>query len=54
MTKRFGAPVVLSEDAATHLGDQIGEWERHEVEVRGRTRPMTVLVPDAAVKSPTS
>jgi adenylate cyclase len=50
MTKRFGAPVVMSEDAATHLGDHASEWQRHDVEVRGRTRPMTVLVPDAAVR----
>jgi len=54
MTKRFGAPVVMSEDAATHLGDHTGEWQRHDVEVRGRTRPMTVLVPDAAAKAATT
>jgi adenylate cyclase len=45
MTKRFGAPVVMSEDAATHLGDGIADWQRHEIEVRGRLGAMTVLVP---------
>jgi adenylate cyclase len=45
MTKRFGAQVVVSEDAATHLGDGIAGWQRHEIEVRGRVRAMTVLVP---------
>ena len=49
MTKRFGAQVVVSEDAATHLGDGIAGWQRHDVEVRGRLRPMTVLVSDAAL-----
>ncbi len=48
MTKRFGAQVVMSEDAATHLGDTLAGWQRHEVEVRGRLSPMTVLVSDAA------
>ena len=48
MTKRFGAPVVMSEDAAAHLGDSIAGWQRHDVEVRGRSRTMTVLVSDAA------
>jgi len=47
MTKRFGAQVVVSEDAATHLGDGIAGWQRHEIEVRGRVRAMTVLVPGA-------
>jgi adenylate cyclase len=48
LTKRFGAQVVMSEDAATHLGDGIAGWQRHEIEVRGRLRPMTVLVAGAA------
>ena len=55
MTKRFGAQVVVSEDAATHLGDGIAGWQRHEIEVRGRVRAMTVLVPgalDAGVNAP--
>jgi adenylate cyclase len=56
MTKRFGAPVVMSEDAATHLGDGIAGWQRHEIEVRGRVGAMTVLVrgaaPDAGVNAP--
>jgi adenylate cyclase len=47
MTKRFGAPVVMSEDAATHI-DGIADWQRHEIEVRGRLGAMTVLVPGAA------
>jgi adenylate cyclase len=49
MTKRFGAQVVMSEDAATHLGDAIAGWQRHDVEVRGRLRTMTVLVSDTAL-----
>jgi adenylate cyclase len=56
MTKRFGAQVVMSEDAAAHLGDDIAGWQRHEIEVRGRVRMMTVLVrgaaPDASVNAP--
>jgi adenylate cyclase len=44
MTKRFGAQVVMSEDAATPLGDSVAAWQRQEVEVRGRLRTMTVLV----------
>jgi adenylate cyclase len=46
MTKRFGAPVVMSEDAANHAGDGIAGWLRHEVEVRGRVGTMTVVVSD--------
>ena len=49
--KRFGAQVVVSEDAATHLGDGIAGWQRHEIEVRGRVRAMTVLVPGATPDS---
>jgi adenylate cyclase len=45
MTKRFGAPVVISEQAAAHIGD-VGAWQRHEIEVRGRANPMSVLVPN--------
>ena len=48
MTKRFGAPVVMSEDAASHVGNGIAGWQRHQVEVRGRVGAMTVLVSDAA------
>jgi adenylate cyclase len=51
MTKRFGAQVVMSEDAATHLAEGISDWKRHDVEVRGRLRPMTVLVPGAAASA---
>jgi len=51
MTKRFDAQVVMSEDAAAHLSEGIADWERHDVEVRGRTRPMSVLVPSATVSS---
>jgi adenylate cyclase len=47
MTKRFGAKVVVSGDAASHVGDGIAGWQRHEVEVRGRLETMTVLVSDA-------
>src|SRR5215470_11605473 len=45
MTKRFGAPVVMSEEAALHVGDGIADWQRHDIEVRGRVGTMTVLVP---------
>jgi len=48
MTKRFGAQVVMSGDAASHVGDGIAGWQRHEVEVRGRLDMMTVLVSGAA------
>ena len=48
MTKRFGAQVVMSEDAARHVGEGISGWLRHQVEVRGRVGTMTVLVSDAA------
>jgi adenylate cyclase len=48
MTKRFGAQVVMSGDAAKHVGDGIAGWQRHEVEVRGRLDTMTVLVSDSA------
>jgi adenylate cyclase len=49
MTKRFSAEVVISEDAAAHLGDAVAEWQSHEVEVRGRVRPLTVLVSNGRV-----
>jgi adenylate cyclase len=48
LTKRFGAQVVMSQDAATHLGEGIAGWQRHEIEVRGRLGAMTVLVAGAA------
>jgi adenylate cyclase len=52
MTKRFSASVVMSEDAASHAGDSIAGWLRHQVEVRGRVGTMTVVVSDVrAVKS---
>jgi adenylate cyclase len=44
MTKHLGAQVVISEAAASHLGDGIAGWRRHQIEVRGRLGPMTVLV----------
>jgi len=47
MTKRFGVQVVMSEDAASHVGEGIADWLRHEVEVRGRMGTMTVVVSDA-------
>jgi adenylate cyclase len=45
MTKLLGAQVVMSEDAATHLGASIAGWQRHDIEVRGRLGTMAVLVP---------
>jgi adenylate cyclase len=48
MTKRFGAPVVMSAEAAIHVGDGVADWQRHEIEVRGRVGTMTVLVPGVA------
>ena len=47
MTKRFGVQVVMSEDAASYVGEGIADWLRHEVEVRGRMGTMTVVVSDA-------
>ena len=47
MTKHFGVQVVMSEDAASHVGEGIADWLRHEVEVRGRMGTMTVVVSDA-------
>ena len=44
MTKRLGARVVVSEEAAAHLGEGIAGWQRHEVEVRGRQGTMTVMM----------
>jgi len=44
MTKNFGAPVVVSADAADHAADQVAGWLRHEVEVRGRREPLAVWV----------
>jgi adenylate cyclase len=44
LTKPFGAQVVMSQDAATHLGASIAGWQRHDIEVRGRLGTMTVLV----------
>jgi adenylate cyclase len=49
MTKRFDARVVVSQDAAAHLGEDIAGWQRHEVEVRGRLGTMTVMTPEAAL-----
>ena len=54
MTKRFGAQVVMSEDAAAHLGDGIADWQRHEIEVRGRLGAMTVVVSGAAAEEMTT
>ena len=48
MTKRFGAPVVMSEEAAAYVGAGVVDWQRHEIEVRGRLGTMTVLVPKSS------
>ena len=48
MTKRFGAPVVMSEEAAAYVGAGVVDWQRHEIEVRGRLGTMTVLVPQSS------
>jgi adenylate cyclase len=45
MTKRFDAQVVMSQDAAVHVEETIGDWQRHEVEVRGKAGTMTVVMP---------
>ncbi len=45
MTKRFGAPVVMSQDVAAHVEEALIDWQRHEVEVRGRAGTMTVVMP---------
>jgi len=47
MTKPFAAHVVMSEEAASHIGDGIADWQRHQVEVRGRVRTMTLLISKA-------
>jgi hypothetical protein len=45
MSKRFGSHVVMSQDAAVHVEEALGDWQRHEVEVRGRVGTMTVVMP---------
>ena len=45
MTKRLDARLVISQDAAVHLREMTGSWERQEVEVRGRAGTMTVVLP---------
>jgi len=51
MTKRFGTPVVMSQDAAAHVAEGVGDWQRREVEVRGRSGMMTVLMPSTPLES---
>lgn len=47
MTKRFGSQLVMSQDAAAHIAESCADWQRREVEVRGRVGTMTVLMPGA-------
>jgi adenylate cyclase len=47
MTKHFGSQVVMSQEAAAHVAEGIDDWQRHEVEVRGRLGAMTVRMPSA-------
>jgi adenylate cyclase len=51
MTKRLGSQVVMSHDAAVHVKEAVGDWQRHEVEVRGKAGTMTVLMP-SPLKAP--
>jgi adenylate cyclase len=44
LTKRFGAPVVMSQEVAANVAEGLDDWLRHEVEVRGRIGAMTVQV----------
>ena len=44
MTKRLGAPLVMSHDAAVHVREMTGGWAKQEVEVRGRAETMTVVM----------
>ena len=44
LTKDYGAELVLSQAAADHAGLAIDAYERHEVMLRGRDQPLTVIV----------
>jgi adenylate cyclase len=45
MTKRLGAQVVMSQDAAVHVQEAVSGWQRQEVEVRGKEGRMMVVMP---------
>jgi adenylate cyclase len=44
LTKQFGSQVVMSHDAAMHIEEVLSNWQRHEVEVRGKAETMTVVM----------
>ena len=44
LTKDYGAELVLSQAVADHAGLAIDAYERHEVTLRGRDQPLTVIV----------
>lgn len=53
LTKQFGSPVVMSAEAAAHVGAGMDDWQSHEVELRGRSQIMTVRIPAAPVLAAT-
>jgi adenylate cyclase len=48
-TKDFHAQLIVSEEVAMHAGVDLSRFERHEVEVRGRTTALPVRVIPSAL-----
>ncbi len=54
LTKEYGAELVLSQAVADYAGLPLDGHERHEVSLRGRDQPMTVIVLKRAADLPES
>jgi adenylate cyclase len=48
-TKEFHAQLMVSEDVANHAGVSLARFERHEIEVRGRTTALPIRVIPSAL-----
>ncbi len=54
LTKEYGAQLVLSEPLALHAGVELDAFERHEIEVRGRSGKLAIRVLPQAADLPVS
>ncbi len=52
LTKEFGAQLVVSRRVAKRAGVDLGGFQRHEIEVRGRVQPMSIYVIKSALDLP--
>lgn len=53
MTKEFGAQLVVSRRVARRAGIDLSRFPRHQIEVRGRRRPLSAFVVEHAMDLPT-